>query len=70
MKKNGFTVLELVVVASIVAIVIATIMGAIIGSELRKRFMAQCKADGKKEYECEVLYKQSHPDPNVVYIVH
>ena len=33
------------------------------------KFIEQCKID-KKEYECEVLYKQMHPDMQTIMVIH
>jgi hypothetical protein len=33
-----------------------------------KKFMDECTKD-KKKYECEVLWKQAHPDPNTIVLI-
>jgi len=60
------TKIEYVVIAIIIVILIVV---GIAGSDERNKFMSDCIKD-KKQYECEVLYKQMHPDPQTMILIH
>jgi hypothetical protein len=43
------------------------IIAGIVGAVLNYRdYMAECKADGRKGYECQMMWQQSQP--TVVYV--
>ena len=56
-------------VAVFVVVLFLFVLSAAETVKKRKAFMAECQKD-KKAYECEVLVKQAHPGPNVVWVIH
>jgi len=66
---RGFTLIEILIVVAIVGILIAVGVGAVFQNDAHKKFLAECAHD-HKPYECEVMWKQMHPDQTVVYVRH
>lgn len=61
------TKLEYGIIAAIVAILGALAAGAVRRVDEKKAFLAECQQH-EKAYECEVKWKQMHPDPQHVVV--
>ncbi len=63
---KDMTLIELMIIAAIVGILAAVVLGLPAQKKERDDFMASCAAR-EPQYECEVKWKQMHPDPVVIY---
>ena len=59
-------------IEKIIIVVIVALLGVIVGVAYKNRdakaaFLASC-AKAEPEYQCEVKWKQMHPDPLVIYM--
>jgi hypothetical protein len=60
------SLIEWMIIVAIVGILMALVIGAPIMRAEKDAFLAECARD-HRPYECQVMWKQMHPDPVVVY---
>lgn len=63
---RGMTLIEWLIIAAIVLILAALVIGAPARQQEKAVFMSSCTAR-EPQYECDVKWKQMHPDPVVVF---
>jgi hypothetical protein len=67
-RESGITLIEILFCIAIAGIVIATALAFVGLADERQRFMSDC-LQHEPAYQCELKWKQMHPDPVVVPVV-
>jgi hypothetical protein len=60
------TLIEWMIIVAILGILAAVVLSAPAAKREKDAFLAECARD-HRPYECQVMWKQMHPDPVVVY---
>lgn len=63
---RGVTLIEILIIVAIVGILGALLAGIPAQRRAEAEFMAQCE-QYEKLYQCQMKWRQMHPDPIVVY---
>lgn len=64
---KGWTLIETMIVLAILGILIALFIGGVAQEQKRVAFMAEC-TEHMKNFECEHMWKEMHPDPQQVIV--
>lgn len=48
-------------------VMVGILVSAYHNSRVKRKFIADCEADGKKNYECQAMWRAGEPDVTYIY---